>query len=156
MPTPAQNRRHGERGQSIVEFVFVLPFLLVLLFGIVDFAIALNNASDLNQVAANTARKLSVNGDAGLDPTAYAKGIAENSVANNSTLKVEVSLPNGTTPGPDAAVCVKLSMDRTIHLIPGFPGSGPKLSMSGRAAHKLEMPAVFTGSSAASGSGGAC
>jgi Flp pilus assembly protein TadG len=149
MLTPARKLPlRSERGQSIVEFVFVLPFMLVLLFGIVDFGMAMNNAADLNQVAANTARKLSVNSTAGLDPTAYAKSNAEKAVRDNPSLIVTVSVPNGTTPGPNAAVCVKLTMSRTIHIIPGFPGAGPSLSMSGKAAQKLEMPATFSGYSA--------
>lgn len=134
-----------------MEFVFVLPFMLVLLFGIVDFGMAMNNASDLNQVAANTARRLSVNADTSLDPTAYAKSIAEKAVRDNPSLVVQVSLPSGSTPSATSAVCVKLTMSRTIHIIPGFPGAGPTLSMSGKAAHKLEMPAVFSGSSSGSG-----
>ena len=155
MSTPARNPRFRascERGQSIVEFVFVLPFLLVLLFGIVDLGMAVNNASDLNHVAANMSRQLAVaNPEATGDPVAYAKKIAEKSVRDNSSLKVDVSLPNGSTPGTNAAVCVKLSMDRTVHVIPGFPGLGPKISMSGKAANKLEMPVSITGATSGTG-----
>lgn len=151
MPTPATTRRvplKGQRGQSIVEFVFVLPFMLVLLFGVVDFGMALNTAGDLNHVAASTARKLAVNSDPSFDPVAYAKSIAEPQVRDNPTLVVEVGLPSGTTPGPDAAVCVKLKLDQTIRVIPGFPGAGPTLSPEGKAAMRLETPASFAGSGA--------
>ena len=154
MLNAAQNRRvplRGERGQSIVEFAFVLPFMLLLLFGIVEFGIAVNNASDLNQVAANTARKLSVNADPSLDPTEYAKSIAEDAIAANPTFVVNVSFPNGTTPGPNAAVCVKITMDKTLEVIPGFSSVGPTLNLSGKAANKLEMPAVFGGGTSGTG-----
>ena len=158
MLTPAHTRRApfgSERGQSIVEFVLVVPFLLVLLFGIVDFGMAINNSSDLNQVAADTARRLVVNADASFDPKAHVLATAEDVVSDNPTLAVDVSLPGGVTPGSDHAVCVKLTMKRDIQVIPGFD-IGPTLNLSGKAAMRLEMPANFTGSAAAIGKTTAC
>jgi hypothetical protein len=137
-----------------VEFVLVLPFLLVLLFGIIDFGIAVNNSSDLNQVAADTARRLAVNADPSFDPEAHVRDTAEDSIS--SAIDVDVSLPGGATPGSDRAVCVKLTMTRAIQIIPGFEGIGPNLDLSGKAAMRLEMPANFTGSGAAIGSNSAC
>ena len=161
MPAPAHNRRPlaraAESGQAIVEFVFVLPFMVVLLFGIVDFGLAVNNASDLNHVAAQTARRLAVNSDPNFDPVAYAKAATEASVGDDfNTLQVTIGLPSGTTPSQDAAVCVKLSMSRKITVIPGFTSFGPSLPISGRAAMRLEMPANFVGSAGASGASAAC
>jgi Flp pilus assembly protein TadG len=51
-------RRYGriqrsDRGQSLVEFVIVLPILLVLIFGIIEFA----NAWRTAQIITNTARE---------------------------------------------------------------------------------------------------
>lgn len=140
----------AEHGQSIVEFVLVVPFLLVLLFGIVDFGIAINHSSDLNQVAAATARRLAVNSDPAFDPKAYLKSIAEPGVRNNSTLVITICLPGGTTPGTNAAVSVEATMDRTVTIVPGFPAAGPTLHLDGRATNRLETPATFTGVGSAS------
>jgi Flp pilus assembly protein TadG len=46
--------RHGDRGQSLVEFVLVLPILLVIIFGIIEFA----NAWRTSQIITNTAREV--------------------------------------------------------------------------------------------------
>lgn len=45
-----------DRGQSLVEFVLVLPILLVLVFGIIEFANAWRTAQILTTVARETVR----------------------------------------------------------------------------------------------------
>lgn len=157
MLPPAHTRRPSlaaQSGQSIVEFVLVLPFLLVLLFGIVDFGMAVNSQSDLNQVAANTARRLAVNANSGLNPVTEAKADLDGTLP--STVTVDVSLPDGATPGNDRAVCVKLTATRTIQIIPGFEGIGPTLNLSGKAAMRLEMPANWSGYATAVNKTSAC
>ena len=37
------NRLLGDRGQSIVEFAFILPFLVFLLLAIIQFGLAFHN-----------------------------------------------------------------------------------------------------------------
>jgi len=48
------SRSAHDRGQSLVEFVLVLPILLVLIFGIIEFA----NAWRTSQIITNTAREV--------------------------------------------------------------------------------------------------
>ncbi len=50
-----------ERGAAAVEFALVLPLLLVLLLGIIDFGLYFYNDLQLTHVARNAARYLSVN-----------------------------------------------------------------------------------------------
>ena len=45
-----------ERGQNLVELALVLPFLLFLIFGVIDFARAYNYKDQTTQVANETAR----------------------------------------------------------------------------------------------------
>ncbi len=45
-----------ERGQTMTEFAFVLPFLLVLLFGIIQFGIIFNNYVTLTDAARAASR----------------------------------------------------------------------------------------------------
>ena len=161
MLPPAHTRRPSlaaQSGQSIVEFVLVLPFLLVLLFGIINFGVAVNNQSDLNQVAANMARRLAVNSSTSFNPTAEIKAQLAGSLkqAELDALIVDIGLPDGGTPGGDRAVCVKLDFDRTILVIPGFEGIGPTLELDGKAAMRLEAPANWSGYAGAVGKSSAC
>ena len=48
--------RQGERGQSIVELGFVLPFLLVIVFGVVEVADSMNSYVTLVDAARDGAR----------------------------------------------------------------------------------------------------
>jgi Flp pilus assembly protein TadG len=47
----------NERGQTMTEFAFVLPILLVLLFGIIQFGIVFNNYVALTDAARAASRK---------------------------------------------------------------------------------------------------
>jgi Flp pilus assembly protein TadG len=53
----------SERGTAVVEFAIVALPLFVLLFGIIDFARALNYYNDLTQIAGQGARAAAVNQD---------------------------------------------------------------------------------------------
>jgi Flp pilus assembly protein TadG len=48
---------HSERGQSMTEFALVLPLLVVLLFGIIQFGITFNNYITLTDAVRAGARK---------------------------------------------------------------------------------------------------
>jgi Flp pilus assembly protein TadG len=52
--------RHSEEGQALVEFALVLPLLVVLLFGVIQFGIALNNYVTLTDAVRAGAREASV------------------------------------------------------------------------------------------------
>jgi Flp pilus assembly protein TadG len=52
-----KNTIKNERGQTMVEFALVLPILLVLLFGIIQFGIIFNNYVALTDAARAASRK---------------------------------------------------------------------------------------------------
>jgi hypothetical protein len=54
----------GDRGQALVELAFVLPLVLVLLFGIIDFGLAYNTKNSDTNLANLAARSVSVMGTA--------------------------------------------------------------------------------------------
>jgi hypothetical protein len=67
--SPVARLRRHERGQlvredgvALVEFAFVLPLLLLLIFGIIDFGKALNFKNDETHLANQAARYAAVNG----------------------------------------------------------------------------------------------
>jgi Flp pilus assembly protein TadG len=69
----------NERGQTMTEFAFVLPILLVLLFGIIQFGIVFNNYVALTDAARAASRKGAVsrsssNPKGDCEATGYAAG----------------------------------------------------------------------------------
>jgi Flp pilus assembly protein TadG len=50
-------RASGERGVALVEFALVMPLLFLILFGIIEFAIAFNDYQSIRQGARNGARQ---------------------------------------------------------------------------------------------------
>ena len=52
----------GDRGQALVELAFVLPLVLLLLFGIIDFGLAYNTKNSDTNLANVAARSISVMG----------------------------------------------------------------------------------------------
>ena len=54
-------RARGERGQGLVEFALIAPLFLMLLIGVIQFAVALNFWFDLNRLANQGARSAAVN-----------------------------------------------------------------------------------------------
>jgi len=64
------HRLLGERGAAAVEFALVVPVLIVLLFGIIEFSKAFNTQSTLSAAAREAARTMALANDAGLARTA--------------------------------------------------------------------------------------
>ncbi len=74
-----KNTIKNERGQTMTEFAFVLPILLVLLFGIIQFGIIFNNYVTLTDAARAASRKGAVSRSASnpkgdCESTGYAAG----------------------------------------------------------------------------------
>ena len=145
-PLRRKRRLATEDGQTVVEFIFVMPWLIALLFIIIDFALVMNYNSDLNHIAAETARRAAVNQDAGFNPQTYAVDAAESGLRDGDhNLAVSVCLPGGVTPGNDGVVMVKATADfDLLQVIPGLPDIAT-VDISGRAAMRLETPATFSG-----------
>lgn len=53
-------KRHGESGAVMAEFVIILPLLVILLFGIIQFGIAFNRVQALHAAAREGARLASL------------------------------------------------------------------------------------------------
>jgi len=68
-------RRHRDEGAAAVEFALVLPVLLLLIFGIVDFGRMLNAKITVNEAAREGARAAAlVDRDSGVDRATAAAG----------------------------------------------------------------------------------
>ncbi len=57
--------KRSERGANLVEFALIAPLLIVLVFGIVDFAWILSQQQDVRHGAREAARLAAVNTDSG-------------------------------------------------------------------------------------------
>jgi hypothetical protein len=144
---PQRRRRSAplarEDGQATVELAFVLPVLLVILLGLLDFGRALNYWNDANQLAGEGARYAAVNripaGSATLK--GYLAGQAMPELRNGSTnvqpVQVCIELPAGASVGSP----VHVSLQSRLSLIPFL---GDKLgigsvAIKGDATNRLEQ-----------------
>jgi hypothetical protein len=89
----------SDRGQALVELAFVLPLVLLLLFGIIDFGLAYNTKNSDTNLANLAARSISVMGTA--TTTQSCGGTAE----TNLTLWIDCVAQADGEPTP-ASVCV--------------------------------------------------
>jgi Flp pilus assembly protein TadG len=105
MTMSLRTRLRSEDGQGVVEFAFVLPILLALVLGIVQFGIAFNNYLTLTDATRVGARKAAVSrflGDSGA--AARTATFASAAGLDPNRLLVNVSSTSWTTPGADVTV----------------------------------------------------
>lgn len=76
-----------ERGQAVVEFALVLPFLFILLFGIIQGGITLNHYLTLTDAVRAGARTASVSADLGAGGAAAAATTAMTNAAGGLALQ---------------------------------------------------------------------
>ena len=128
MRLPAQRRAStlvsDERGQAAVEFALILPILMALLLGIIQFGIIFNNYVTITDAARAGARKAAVSRFLS-DDGAAAKIVAKNSAQglDQSKLGVAVSACASGVCGPAAwnipgsDVVVTTTYPYSIHIL---------------------------------------
>jgi Flp pilus assembly protein TadG len=89
----SRGRRVDERGASAVEFALVVPLLLMLVFGIVDFGYMINRVSLVNNAARDAAREGSL---AGTQASITATATAALDGVPGTTITVSCRKPDGT------------------------------------------------------------
>lgn len=113
-----ERRRNRERGQSLVEFAIIVPTLLILVFGIIDFGLALRSYITVTQATREGARYASVgnaagtftsggSGDCNGSTTTTAVGkvcTAMNGLSLSDITSVSVTYPNGKVSGQSVRV----------------------------------------------------
>jgi hypothetical protein len=142
-----RRREDRERGQAMVEFALILFPLLLLVVGIIQFGIALNNWLDMQRIANQGARWAAVDcGQSASSPLtpnpcsptlwqalqdqALTQGL-ENSVC------VEVSYPGKTYPNIVAGDPVKVRLETDFDLLPIL--GVPKLTLGADATMRIEI-----------------
>jgi Flp pilus assembly protein TadG len=112
----------ADRGATVVEFALLLPVLLLILLGIVDFGRILNAQVTLSQAAREGARLVALDQpDVSSRTQAAATGLSPVGVAITS------SCPTGAGPSSDGSVETSYSFQFTPglgYLVTLFGGSG--------------------------------
>jgi Flp pilus assembly protein TadG len=131
VPTPKRGWRRGsnERGAAVVEFALILPLLLVILLGILDFGLYFYNDLQLVHVARDAARYASV-GDVANANAAIGKASLV------STTITSLSIDPGTT-GTTATVTLTASYSFLTPL-PALLGIGRTKSITATAYMRRE------------------
>jgi Flp pilus assembly protein TadG len=105
----------NERGQTMTEFAFVLPILLVLLFGIVQFGIIFNNYVTVTDAARTASRKGAVSRNES-DPkgTCEAAGYAAGTGLKNPGTDFILTCSSSWQPGSDVTVTASYPYDISL------------------------------------------
>jgi hypothetical protein len=125
------------RGAAMIEFALVLPILLVALFGIAQFALALNSANDETHVANEVARYATINENPGGSESLQAWGrkqLDQNALKTGA--KVCITFPNGAEAGNP----VRVEVVSTTSWLPVLELSIATTSVTGTAYMRLERP----------------
>jgi Flp pilus assembly protein TadG len=98
---------HNQRGTAMVEFAIVALPLFLILFGIVDFARALNYYNDLTQLSGQAARAAAVNqnpfdNSVPVGPTTIQQQIADH-----------IDSPEMKQTNPPASICITVAPPAT-------------------------------------------
>jgi Flp pilus assembly protein TadG len=121
-PVKAPRVRDRERGATAVEFALLLPVLLLIVFGIIDFGRALNAQITLTQAAREGARLAALN-----QPNVISRTQAAAVGLSPVGVNVTTSCPPGAGQGVNATVVTTYSFSfvTPVGAIAGlFGGSG--------------------------------
>jgi Flp pilus assembly protein TadG len=135
-----------DRGQTLLEFAFVAPVLLVFLLALVDFGIAIDRRLVLDHAVREGARYASVAGDA-LDGNPATIAQVKSYTAAQSQGIVGTSAvqlckePNGAGPSDDG---VRVTVQYTHDFVTGFASifdlSVGSIVMNPKASARIEQP----------------
>jgi Flp pilus assembly protein TadG len=127
-----------EQGQAVVEFALVLPVLALLLFGMIDFARALNYYNTLTQLAGQGARAAAVYGNPDGGPVTASSIQCQliRSYTTSAELKSGISVNVSAVPA-QVGDPVQLTASYTFNFIPLVKSA--TLSLTATSAHRAEV-----------------
>jgi Flp pilus assembly protein TadG len=137
MCAASRSRFHREeRGAAVVEFVLVLPLLVMLVFGIVEFSLSYNRQQALHAAAREGGRVAALETSTQSDITAAVDN-ALSGVSFDSSRVIQIS-PNTSQPcldnsGATVTVTVAASSDVDVPL-----WNNTSLTLTGKAAFRCE------------------
>jgi Flp pilus assembly protein TadG len=136
-------RRDGERGVALVEFALILPALVLLVFGVLDFGKAINYWLDANHLANEGARWVVVNKNLGEPLNSYLRKQADTDELRTggtdavpSPISFTLCYPDGNT-NVGSRVRVKATVD--YNWLPVLNLSVGTSTLTGSATMRLEQ-----------------
>ena len=117
----SKRRLDGEHGAAAVEFAIIVPVLLLLVCGIMDFGIIFSQLHNVNEAAREGARQTAVSQNL---PTAASTTIAYIKSKYNNNYNVTVD-PSPPVSGSDVTVTVTNSVHIITPVISAFFPSNP-------------------------------
>ncbi|WP_026535846.1 TadE family protein [Arthrobacter sp. H14] len=121
--------RNGERGAVAVEFAILLPVLLMLVMGIMEFGRAYNAQISLTQAAREGVRVMAISNNPTAAKTA-AKNAAPSLNPSLSASNITIS-PAACTPGTQATVTITYSLDTITGIAGPFTLTGKGVMLCG-------------------------
>jgi len=105
MPQMIKKKTKDERGQTMTEFALVLPIMLVMLLGIIQFGVAFNNYVTLTDAVRAGARKAAVSRSSS-DPAGACRAqvLAAAGSLDTTELGKNLSCVSSWDPGSDVTV----------------------------------------------------
>ena len=129
------------RGSELVEFALTLPILLLIVFGIVDFGLAIFDKAVVTNAAREAARRGIVFAPAQLT-AAEIQAVATTYCANNLVTFGAPGAPTVAVSGAGGAsgstLQVDVSYTYTFGIIPGFMPLGSGLNLTARSVMRME------------------
>ena len=122
-------KRDSERGAAAVEFAILLPLLLMLVLGTIEFGRAYNAQITLTNAARDGVRVMAINND----PTA-AKTAAQNAAASlSNTIPASDITLNTTTcsSGNQVTLTIKYTLSTITGIAGPFPMTGKGVMLCG-------------------------
>jgi hypothetical protein len=132
-----------ERGAALVEFALVVPVLLMVLFGIVQFGLALNSANDATHLANEIARYATVNESPSSKETLQEWGkkqVDTPKVLSGQTVCISFPVDAATGTSGQTGDPVEVRVSGTINWIPILKLKVGSTVVEGKAYMRLEAP----------------
>jgi Flp pilus assembly protein TadG len=128
-----------EDGQAVVELALVLPLLLLILFGIAQFGLALNAASDETHLANEVARYAVVNEDPSKEAlAAWGKSQADSSALSGQTVCITFPTNGVTGTSKQIGDPVEVVVKGTMSWLPIIKLKAASTVVEGKARMRLE------------------
>lgn len=149
--------RREEKGQNMVELALLLPLVLLLIFGVIEFARAYNYSDQTSQIANETARWIIVdqlppytdeNGNAVATNTnpsigdyrnfAFARLVTKG--LQSSTPKANIHICSSVGANPTSGDAVSLRIDTSFATVAAGIIGVSNISLKGEASMRIEVP----------------
>lgn len=143
-----------ERGSALVELALLVPFLFLMVFGIIEFGIAYSNKISVVQGVREGARQGVVDNVSGSCGSGALQGqilcvTKQRSSVTASKERVYVSVPNGYQQGSSILVCAEYPVDSLSGLMSPFLGGKTIHAKSEMRVERADATGLSSGGDAA-------